>query len=125
MSIVDKYHLKQKVTPYSERLARLHLPSLYRKRWRDMILVYQLLHGMLDVDATSLFIFATYASTRGYNFKFCKPRARTNVRLHSFSNWVINEWNNLPADVVNAHSLSYFKNLLDKHWTDSQYDCID
>jgi len=46
-------------------------------------------------------------------------------RLYSFSNWVINDWIILPAHVVNAHSLSCFKNLLDKHWTDSQYDCID
>jgi len=90
-----------------------------------MILVYQLLHGMLDVDAATLFTFAIYTSTRGHNFKHCKPRASTNVRLNSFSNRVINDWNNLPANVVNAHSLSCFKNLLEKHWTDSQYDCID
>jgi len=90
-----------------------------------MILVYQLLHGMLDVDASTLFTFVTYLSTRGHNLKLCKPRARTNVRLSSFSNRVINDWNNLPANVVNAHSLSCFKNLLDKYWTDSQYHCID
>ena len=29
----------------------------------DMILVYQLLHGMLDADASTLFTFATYTST--------------------------------------------------------------
>jgi len=80
-----------------------------------MILVYQLLHGMLDVDASTLFTFATYTSTRGHDFKPCKPRACTNVRFNSFSNRVINDWNNLPANVVNAHSLSCFKNLLDKH----------
>jgi len=90
-----------------------------------MILVYQLLHDMLDVDASTLFTFPTYTSTRGHNFKLCKPRARTNVRLNSFSNQVINDCNNLPANVVNAHSLSCFKYLLDKRWTNSQYNCID
>jgi len=51
--------------PYSERLAHLRLPSLYHRRKRgNMILVYQLLHGMLDVDAFTLFTFATYPSTR-------------------------------------------------------------
>ena len=77
---------------------------------------------MLYVDTSTLF---TYTSTRGHNFKLCKPRACANVRLNSFSNWMINDWNNLPANVINAHSLSCFKNLLDKYWTDSQYDCID
>jgi len=78
--------------PYSERLACLRLPSLYYRRKRgDMILVYQLLHGMLDVDASTLFTFAAYTSTRDHNLKLCKPRASTNIRLKSFSNWVIND----------------------------------
>jgi len=83
-----------------------------------MILVNQLLHGMLDVDASTLL-------PRGHNFKLCKLRVCTNIRLNSFSNWVINDWNNLPANIVNAHSLPCFKNLLEKCLTDSQYDCID
>jgi len=92
-----------------------------------MIVVYQLLHmhGMLDVNTSTLYTFVTYTSTKGHNFKLCKPRARTNVRLNSFSNRGINDWNNLPANVVNAHSLPCFKNLLEKCLTDSQYDCID
>jgi len=53
---------------YSERLAHLRLLSLYYRRKRgDMILVYQLLHGMLDVDASTVFTFTTYTSTRGHN----------------------------------------------------------
>jgi len=100
--------------PYSERLGCFRFPSLYyRRRQCDMILVYQLLHDMLDVDAATLFTFATYTSTRGHNFKFCKTRACTNVRLSSFSNWVINDWNNLPANVVDAHSLLCLKKILD------------
>ena len=62
------------------------------------------------------FTFAIYASTKGHNFKLCKPRACTNVKLNSFSNWVINGWNNLLANVITAHSLKCFKNLLDIHW---------
>jgi len=61
------------------------------------------------------FTFVTYTSIRGHKLKLCKPRARTNVRLNSFSNRVINDWNNIPANVVNGHSISCFKNMLDKH----------
>jgi len=44
---------------------RLNETGIYYRRKRgDMILVYQLLHSMFDVDAST---FATYTSTRGHN----------------------------------------------------------
>jgi len=79
--------------PYSERLAHLCLPSLYyRRRQGDMILVYQLLHGMLDVDIIFLSTLLPLPPTvyinycRCHNFNLCKPRA-----CNSFSNQVIND----------------------------------
>ena len=95
-------------------------------------LFFSLLHGMFDVDASTLFTPITYSSTptthsstRGHNFKLRKSRAHTNLRLNSFSNRVINDWNSLPSYVVDAPSLSSFMNLLDEHWTNYQYNCID
>jgi len=58
---------------------------------------------MLGVVASTLFTFATYRSTKGCDFKLCNSRARTNVRHDSFCNQVINDWNNLLANVVDAH----------------------
>ena len=115
-----------RVLLYSKQLAcnNLCLPPLYYRRRGDMILASQLLYGMLSVDTCALFTFCQLQiNYKGHNFKLCKPRARTNLRLNSFSNWVINNWNNLLAYVVNTHSLSCFKNLLDIHFTDSHYEC--
>ena len=41
--------------------------------------------------------------------------------LH-ISNRVINVWNSLPDYVVNADSLTSFKNLLDEQWVDYHYN---
>ena len=37
---------------------------------------------------------------------------RLNVRANSFSNRVVDTWNNLPEDVVNAPSVNAFKSRL-------------
>ena len=38
-----------------------------------------------------------------------------NMRKYSFSQRVINEWNKLPNDCVNASSVNMFKNRIDRH----------
>ena len=45
-------------------------------------------------------------------YKFVKNRSRLNVRAHFFSQGVVNDWNKLPTDVVNANSVNSFKNRL-------------
>ena len=87
-----------------------------------MILVYQILHGLLNVDASFFFSPTTYYTpTRGRNFKLYKESFNKFARTYTFSNRVINDWNSLPDYIVNVDSLTSFKNLLDKHWTDYHY----
>ena len=108
--------------PYAERLLHLRLSSVYyRRKQGDMILVYQILHGLLNVDASFLFSPTTYTPTRGHNFKLYKENFNKFARAYTFSNRVINDWNSLPDYIVNADSLTSFKDLLDKHWTDYHY----
>jgi len=45
--------------------------------------------------------------------KLCKPRCRTTVRQNFFSLRIVNEWNKLPQDVIEAPSMNTFKNRLD------------
>ena len=103
--------------PYSERLTHLAFAYHLCTIEEDEVTWYY------DIQITPWYVgcWCIYSS-RGHNLKLCKPRACTNVRLDSFSNRVINDRNNLTANVVNAHSLSCFKNLMDKRWTDSQYE---
>ena len=37
------------------------------------------------------------------------------VLKYSFGNSVIDQWNNLPEEVINANSINMFKNRLDKY----------
>ena len=81
-----------------------------------MIQTYKILHGIDNVDKDKLFTMAQYRATRGHSFKLQKKRSRLNVRANSFSNRVVDTWNNLPENVVNAPSVNAFKSRLNKHW---------
>jgi len=54
---------------------------------------------------------------RGHKDKLFKPSLKKglNCRKNFFSHRVINDWNNLPARVVNASSTNEFKMLYDDH----------
>ena len=88
-----------------------------------MIHVYQMLHGGVDVDASSMFTLHNGGTTRGHSLKLCKPLAWYRVRENSFGVRVINDWNGLPDAVVDSPSLNTFKNRLDKYWKAHWY-CI-
>ena len=86
-----------------------------------MILVYQMLHGlylmlMLHSSSPQLLTHLQEDSISNYI-------RRTNkfARAYTFLNRVINDWNSLPNYIVNADSLTSFKNLLDEHWFDYHY----
>ena len=90
---------------YPERLRALRLPSLYYRRRRgDMIQVFQIIHGGVDLETTNFFTISENRRTRGHQWKLVKPRAVSRVREHAFSARTINDWNSLPTEVVNATS---------------------
>ena len=45
----------------------------------------------------------------------------TNLRQHFFSERVINLWNVLPNQIVDAPNTTLFKNRLHRHWKIHQY----
>ena len=111
---------------YQERLKALKLPSLvYRRRRGDMIVMYKIQHGMLRIDSTDLFTPLEFSRTRGHQYQVHKGAATMQQRMSSFSQRVVNDWNNLPNHVVDAPSLDVFKNLLDVHWSAHHYDTMD
>ena len=109
--------------PYQERLRLLELPSLYYRRRRgDMVTVYQLLHGGMDVEPERFLRRNESEQTRGHRWKLQKPRARTFTRRNAFSTRIVNDWNSLPPSVVAAETVNTFKNRLDKHWTNIMFE---
>ena len=53
--------------------------------------------------------------TRGHKAALVKEQCRLDMRKYSFSQRVINEWNKLPNDCVNASSVNMFKNRIDRY----------
>ena len=101
---------------YEERLRCLNLPTLkYRRARGDMIQVYKYLHG-LNIAPEGMFTLVRGSITRGHSLKLEKKRCNTRLRSHFFSQRIINLWNALKEETVQATSLNCFKNRLDKEW---------
>ena len=71
-------------------------------------------HGHTDVCLEEFFKLAESVPTRGHTLKLMKGHCKKDVRLHFSSNRVINRWNKLPQEVVDAPSVNAFKNGLDR-----------
>ena len=100
---------------YEEKCRRAGLQSLEKRRLRgDMIEVYKILHGFEDVDPTKFFTLSNRRS-RGHRWKLERPdHWRTTMRGNCFSIRVIEPWNNLEEEIVNAPSIKRFKELYDR-----------
>ena len=94
---------------YEERIARIEIPSMkYCRMCGDMIMVYEILNGY-DPSLEHLFAVDNNSITRLYNFKLKKPPFKTIMRQHFFNKHVVNNWNSLSFDVVNATPLTVLK----------------
>ena len=100
---------------YPERLRKLKLPTLaYRRLRGDMIQVYKIVHELIGIKKEILFIMGNVETgTRGNIFKLQKARFTIKTRENAFSNRVVNTWNKLPDEVVNAKSVNEFKSGVD------------
>ena len=97
---------KLREVPYKDRLVALRLPPLhYHSRRGDMIQVYKILKGIDRIDPGRFFMVSDQAITRGHSLKLLKQRCGSSLRQSVFSQRVINDWNALPAYVVDSPTL--------------------
>ena len=107
---------------YEARLRSMRLPTLAYRRYRgDMIDVFKVTHSIYDPEASKGLLDREKKSVnnRGHEYKINKKGCRLDIRLHSFTYRVVDQWNNLPDWVVTAKSVACFKRRLDKLWHDS------
>ena len=109
--------------PYEDRLKLIKLPSLeYRLIRGDMIQVYKIANNFYDpITTNSIFKFSSNTRLRGHNYKILKQNTNKTKFSNFFTNRVVNTWNKLPSNVVNAKTINEFKNLFDKHNVELQY----
>ena len=107
---------------YEQRLRHLRLHSLYCRRQRgDLFETFKILNGLENVEASKFFEMRQSGRTRGHTMKIFKPRARLLTRQRFFSIRVIDLWNGLPQNVVDAKTVPQFKARLDQHWNSLRY----
>ena len=113
--ISDVRHL-----PYECRLRSLGLTTLNLRRVRgDMIQVFKFLSGNDVLSSCNFLKLASCNRTRGHSFKLSKDFSRLDIRKFSFAHRVVNEWNGLPAWVVNSESVNGFKKNIDLFFTNT------
>ena len=101
---------------YESRLLQCGLTTLETRRLRgNQIEVFKIVNGYEDVNRNMFFKLKEGSRTRGHKAALVKEQCRLDMRKYSFSQRVINEWNKLPNDCVNASSVNMFKNRIDRH----------
>ena len=78
----------------------------------NQIEVFKIVNDYEDVDRNMFFKLKEGSRTRGHKAALVKEQCRLDMRKYSFSQRVINEWNKLPNDCVNASSVNMFKNRI-------------
>ena len=78
--------------------------------------MFKIVNGYEDV-----FKLKEGSRTRGHKAALVKEQCRLDMRKCSFSQRVINEWNKLPNDCVNASSVNMFKDGIDRYFIRAGY----
>ena len=74
---------------YSERLRKLNLESLEMRRLKtDLIMMYKLLFGYVDIDFKEFFVINNARKTRGHAYRVRTQNSDKNCRRHFFTDRV-------------------------------------
>ena len=106
---------------YSQHLRELNLGTSSNSHlWGDMITIFQILHGSIDMKEGLLQLSNT-KNTQGDHLKLHKSRAKSQAGRNFPSVRAVNSWNGLPFSVISAPFLNIFKSQLDSHWEDIHF----
>ena len=97
---------------YYQRLSFLGIDSLELRRLRaDLLFMYKLVFGLLNVNVADFSITRISNSRRGHCHKLYLPTCKSNIRYNYFSHRVIRVWNRLP-EKTNFQSFNAFRETL-------------
>ena len=79
----------------------------------DLIKVWKAFNSEVDVGLQILFERQFHSATRGHRLKLSLPACHSETLRRFFSVRVVKVWNSLPAEVVDAETINYYKSKLD------------
>ena len=98
---------------------KLDLSTLsYRRIRGDLIETYKILTGKYDPNVSSILPLNNNFVCRGHKKKIYKRRPRLDIRKYSFCYRIVDIWNRLPSEIVEAKSVYSFERRLYKFFKD-------
>ena len=98
---------------YENRLIELKLWTLEERRNRaDVIELFKIYKRFSAIRFEELFTKYKTERTRGHTAKLIKNRCNTDLRKFFFSERVVDRWNSLDQQCIEAKSINAFKNNL-------------
>ena len=98
---------------YEERLRKLEIPTLEKRRERgDLIGIYRMVNGLEEVEEG--FLTLETGRTRGHRKRLKKENCRRDIKKYSFPHRIVDTWNGLSEDIINAVNVHSFKAKLDE-----------
>ena len=80
------------------------------------IVAYLTPHGYEGLNKDMFFRIKNDSITRGHSLALVKSHSRLDIRKYTFSQRVVNDWNKLPEECINATSVNMFKNKIDQYY---------
>ena len=100
---------------YKDQLRVLTIFSLKARRLRyQLIFVFKIIKGFVDVNFDDYFQFSTAHSTRSHRLSLVPKFSRNNYRRFFFTVDIINFWNELSDTEINVESISNFKRSVER-----------
>jgi hypothetical protein len=101
---------------YRERLQALGMETLeYRRYKSDIIYVYKMIHGVIDLVFNDFFEFySSPYNLRRHNYCIVGSKCNSDERKNFFTNRVVGVWNSLPDSVVTATTVETFRQKLNE-----------
>ena len=102
--------------PYEERLRRLHLTTLEKRRERgEVIEAFKILKGFERVEEEHFFTRSQdHHQTRGHSLKLNKTHCRLDARKWFFSQRVVNNFNAIPPRAASSENVLQFKKSIER-----------
>ena len=81
--------------------------------------MFKILNSYYQIDPKDIFTLQQDSVTRGHQMKLFKQRISRSIGQHFFNFRIIQQWNDLPDEVILAKTISSFKHSLDQYWRET------